>query len=82
MPRVIGHPAHPLDHFGHPRQRPHVGRVAVGLSAVSQRGLDLRPGAYNDETLIEFLTDVHHIEQRRARLVWLRGLRGYSGASA
>ena len=31
---------------------------------------ELRPGAYNDETLIEFLTDVHHIEQRRMLLIW------------
>ena len=31
----------------------------------------LRPGAYNDETLIEFLTDVHCIEQRRrVLLIW------------
>ncbi len=25
----------------------------------------LRPGAYNDETLIEFLNDVNQLEQRR-----------------
>ena len=31
---------------------------------------ELRPGAYNDETLIEFLTDVHHIEHRRVLLIW------------
>ena len=30
----------------------------------------LRPGAYNDETLIEFLTDVQHLEQRRVLLIW------------
>ena len=30
----------------------------------------LRPGAYNDETLIEFLTDVHNLEQRRVLLIW------------
>jgi hypothetical protein len=31
----------------------------------------LRPGAYNDETLIEFLTDVNRIEQRRrVLLIW------------
>jgi len=30
----------------------------------------LRPGAYNDETLIEFLTEMHHLEQRRVLLIW------------
>jgi transposase len=30
----------------------------------------LRPGAYNDETLIEFLTDVRQLEQRRVLLIW------------
>jgi transposase len=31
----------------------------------------LRPGAYNDETLIEFLTEVHrHEEQRSILLIW------------
>src|SRR2546429_6840066 len=25
----------------------------------------LRPGAYNDETLIEFLTELHQLEQQR-----------------
>ena len=30
----------------------------------------LRPGAYNDETLIQFLTDVRHLEQRRVLLIW------------
>jgi hypothetical protein len=31
----------------------------------------LRPGAYNDETLIEFLTDVHqHEEGRRIIVIW------------
>jgi hypothetical protein len=30
----------------------------------------LRPGAYNDETPIDFLTDVHDIEQRRVLLIW------------
>src|SRR3954466_15513066 len=31
----------------------------------------LRPGAYNDETLIEFLADVHQHEQhRRIMLIW------------
>ena len=30
----------------------------------------LRPGAYNDETLIEFLTDVRHLDQRRVLLIW------------
>lgn len=30
----------------------------------------LRPGAYNDETLIEFLTDVHDLERRRVLLIW------------
>ena len=31
---------------------------------------ELRPGAYNDETLIEFLSDVKTIEQRRVLLIW------------
>lgn len=31
----------------------------------------LRPGAYNDETLIEFLTEVHrHEKQRSVVLIW------------
>ena len=31
----------------------------------------LRPGAYNGETLIEFLTDLHHLERgRRVLLLW------------
>ena len=31
----------------------------------------LRPGAYNDETLIEFLTDVQQLERRRpVLLIW------------
>ncbi len=31
----------------------------------------LRPGAYNDETLIEFLTDLHHLEEQRSViLIW------------
>jgi transposase len=34
----------------------------------------LRPGAYNDETLIEFLTDVHHLERRRPLLLIWDGL--------
>ena len=31
---------------------------------------ELRPGAYNDETLIEFLSDVKVIELRRVLLIW------------
>ena len=31
---------------------------------------ELRPSAYNDETLIEFLSDVKAIEQRRVLLIW------------
>jgi transposase len=34
----------------------------------------LRPGAYNDETLIEFLADVHGIERRRPILLIWDGL--------
>lgn len=34
----------------------------------------LRPGAYNDETLIEFLTDLQEIEQHRAVLLIWDGL--------
>ena len=30
----------------------------------------LRPGAYNDETLIEFLNDVNQLEQRPVVLIW------------
>src|SRR5258708_903017 len=30
----------------------------------------LRPGAYNDKTLIDFLTDARDIEQRRVLLIW------------
>jgi transposase len=31
---------------------------------------ELRPGAYNDETLIEFLRELNEIEQRRVLLIW------------
>jgi transposase len=31
---------------------------------------ELRPGAYNDEMLIQFLSDVNAIEQRRVLLIW------------
>ena len=31
---------------------------------------DLRPGAYNDETLIEFLNELNAIEQRPVLLIW------------
>ncbi len=31
---------------------------------------ELRPGAYNDETLIEFLSDLNEVEQRRVLLIW------------
>jgi transposase len=31
---------------------------------------ELRPGAYNDETLIEFLSDVNDIKQRSVLLIW------------
>jgi DDE superfamily endonuclease len=31
---------------------------------------ELRPGAYNDEMLIEFLSDLNDIEQRRVLLIW------------
>ncbi len=31
---------------------------------------ELRPGAYNDETLIEFLTILNDIEQRPVLLIW------------
>jgi hypothetical protein len=30
----------------------------------------LRPGAYNDETLIEFLSELHQVEQRAVLLIW------------
>src|SRR5213079_3302374 len=36
----------------------------------------LRPGAYNDETLIEFLSELNEIEQRRVLLIW-DGLPGH-----
>ena len=36
----------------------------------------LRPGAYNDELLIEFLKDVNKIERRRVLLIW-DGLPGH-----
>ena len=32
----------------------------------------LRPGAYNDELLIEFLSDLHALEQRPVLLIWDR----------
>ena len=35
---------------------------------------ELRPGAYNDETLIEFLSDVHQLEQQRSVLLIWDGL--------
>ena len=31
---------------------------------------ELRPGAYNDETLIEFLSELNAIEQRPVLLIW------------
>jgi transposase len=31
---------------------------------------ELRPGAYNDETLIEFLSELHDDEQRAVLLIW------------
>ena len=31
---------------------------------------ELRPGAYNDVTLIEFLSDLNELEQRRVLLIW------------
>jgi transposase len=31
---------------------------------------ELRPGAYNDETLIEFLTELYEVEQRAVLLIW------------
>jgi transposase len=31
---------------------------------------ELRPGAYNDETLIAFLTELNDIERRRVLLIW------------
>jgi transposase len=31
---------------------------------------ELRPGAYNDETLIEFLSELHDDEQRAVLLLW------------
>jgi transposase len=31
---------------------------------------ELRPGAYNDETLIEFLSELNEAEQRRMLLIW------------
>jgi transposase len=31
---------------------------------------ELRPGAYNDEMLIEFLSDLNGIEQRPVQLIW------------
>ena len=31
---------------------------------------ELRPGAYNDETLIEFLTELNAVERRAVLLIW------------
>ena len=31
---------------------------------------ELRPGAYNDETLIEFLTELNEVERRAVLLIW------------
>ena len=31
---------------------------------------ELRPGAYNDEMLIQFLSELNEIEQRRVLLIW------------
>jgi transposase len=31
---------------------------------------ELRPGAYNDEMLIDFLRDLNEVEQRRVLLIW------------
>jgi transposase len=31
---------------------------------------ELRPGAYNDETLIEFLSELNDVEQRAVLLIW------------
>jgi len=36
----------------------------------------LRPGAYNDETLIEFLSELNELEQRPVLLIW-DGLPGH-----
>jgi putative transposase len=30
----------------------------------------MRPGAYNDESLIEFLTELNHLEQRHVVVIW------------
>jgi hypothetical protein len=39
--RPVTDPGHPLDHLRHPGQRPHLGRVAVRLRTLDQRGLNL-----------------------------------------
>jgi len=60
------------------RHRFNYKRVSIaGVLAYEPDGSDahllfqLRPGAYNDETLIEFLTDVHqHEEGRRIIVIW------------
>ncbi len=31
---------------------------------------ELRPGAYNDEMLIQFLSGLHEVEQRRVLIIW------------
>jgi hypothetical protein len=57
---------------------------------------ELRPGAYNDETLIEFLSELNDIEQRRLLLIrdglpahrsrrminWVRNQRATAGLCA
>jgi transposase len=41
---------------------------------------ELRPGAYNGETLIEFLVDLHHLEQGRAVVLLWDGLPAHRSA--
>ena len=40
------------------------------IAATLTSSSSLRPGAYNDETLIQFLTDVHDLQRRRVLLIW------------
>jgi hypothetical protein len=40
------------------------------LAATHTSFLALRPGAYNGVTLIEFLNELHEVEQRPMLLIW------------
>src|SRR5882762_1142241 len=40
------------------------------MAAAHTSSFEMRPGAYNDEALIEFLSGLNDIEQRAVLLIW------------